>query len=103
MRLMNAVLDSFRRRQLASAAVLVAVLVLGALVLGALYSPAVPLAEQLRARADQGDAEAQFFLGLMHGQGLSGIPQDDHEAVRWYRLAADPGLRRRADQPGGNV
>ena len=41
-------------------------------------------------RADQGDAGAQWNLGLSYATGL-GIPQDDAEAVRWYRLAADQG------------
>jgi hypothetical protein len=43
-----------------------------------------------RARAEQGDARAQFNLGLMYDTG-EGVPQDDAEAVRWYRLAADQG------------
>ena len=40
--------------------------------------------------ADQGHAGAQFFLGLMYGNG-EGVVEDDAEAVRWYRLAADQG------------
>ena len=43
-----------------------------------------------RLAADQGDAGAQWNLGLSYATGL-GIPQDDAEAVRWYRLAADQG------------
>jgi hypothetical protein len=39
-----------------------------------------------RPLAKQGDAEVQFNLGLMYEQGL-GVPQDDKEAVKWYRLA----------------
>ena len=38
----------------------------------------------------RGDAEAQYNLGIMYAQGL-GVPQDDAEAVRWYRLAAAQG------------
>ena len=41
-------------------------------------------------RADQGYAGAQNNLGLMYDNG-EGVPQDDAEAVRWYRLAADQG------------
>ena len=41
--------------------------------------------------AEQGDATAQFNLGLMYDTG-EGIPQNDTEAVRWYRLAAEQGL-----------
>ncbi len=40
--------------------------------------------------AGQGHAEAQFSLGLKYG--IEGdIPEDDAEAVRWYRLAAEQG------------
>jgi len=45
---------------------------------------------QLRALAEQGDAVAQYNLGLMSASGR-GVPEDDVEAVRWYRLAADQG------------
>jgi TPR repeat protein len=43
-----------------------------------------------RARAEAGDADAQFSLGVMYRTGR-GVPQDDAEAVRWWRLAADQG------------
>ena len=46
---------------------------------------------ELRALAEQGDADAQYIRGLMYATGL-GVPQDDAEAVRWYRLAAEQGL-----------
>ena len=48
-----------------------------------------PLDEVL-AKADQGYAAAQFNLGVRYDEG-EGVPQDDEEAVRWYRLAADQG------------
>jgi uncharacterized protein len=44
-----------------------------------------------RPLADQGDATAQYNLGVMYGKG-QGVPQDDAEAVKWYRKAADQGL-----------
>ena len=44
-----------------------------------------------RRAADQGDADAQFKLGVMYSEGR-GVPQDDAEAVNWYRLAAEQGL-----------
>ncbi len=47
--------------------------------------------EELRARAEQGDAEAQFSLGINYEYGLGGVPQDQAEAVRWIRLAAEQG------------
>jgi TPR repeat protein len=40
--------------------------------------------------AEQGDARAQFKLGWMYERGL-GVPQDNAEAVRWYRAAAEQG------------
>ena len=46
--------------------------------------------DELRALAEQGDATAQFDLGFMYSNGL-GVPEDDTEAVRWFRLAADQG------------
>ena len=47
--------------------------------------------DQLRLKAEQGDAEAQFNLGYMYTEGL-GVPLDNQEAVRWYRLAAEQGF-----------
>ncbi len=46
--------------------------------------------KEWRPLAEQGDAGAQFFLGLMYTNGL-GVPQDYAEAAKWYRLAADGG------------
>lgn len=44
--------------------------------------------------ADNGDAEAQFLLGLLYGNDHDPIPQDDTEAARWLRLAATQGHTR---------
>ena len=38
----------------------------------------------------QGDASAQYSLGVMYEVG-KGVPQDYAEAVKWYRLAAEQG------------
>ena len=46
--------------------------------------------ESLRQRAEQGDANSQYDLGYMYSNG-EGVPRDDVEAVKWYRLAADQG------------
>ena len=43
-----------------------------------------------RPLAAQGNALAQYNLGLMYGNGR-GVVQDHKEAVKWYRLAADQG------------
>ena len=68
-----------------------AVAVLVALAAGAPVQAQTPGIDALRARAEQGDAAAQFDLGVMYANGY-GVQQDYAEAVRWYRLAADQGL-----------
>ena len=46
--------------------------------------------DSLKAAAEQGDATAQFNLGYMYDTG-EGVPENDAEAVRWYRMAAEQG------------
>ena len=46
----------------------------------------------LQPLAEQGDAKAQKYLGLMYEKGL-GVPQDGAEAVKWYPKAAEQGHR----------
>ena len=46
--------------------------------------------QKWRPLAEQGDAEAQKYLGNMYRRG-DGVPQDYQEAVRLYRLAAEQG------------
>ena len=43
--------------------------------------------------AEQGDASAQFNLGMMYDKG-EGVKQDDVEAVKWYRQAAEQGYAK---------
>ena len=43
-----------------------------------------------RPLAEQGDASAQYSLGVMYTNG-HGVVQDYQEAVKWYRLAAEQG------------
>jgi hypothetical protein len=45
---------------------------------------------QLRASAEQGNAKAQNNLGFLYEVGQD-VPQDDGEAVKWYRKAAEQG------------
>ena len=45
---------------------------------------------ETQQRADQGNAEAQFSLGLMYATG-DGVSQDITQAVVWWRKAADQG------------
>jgi len=42
----------------------------------------------LKERAEKGDAQAQYQLGLMYAEG-QGVARDEAEAVRWYRKAAE--------------
>ncbi len=47
--------------------------------------------EEAKVKAEQGDAAAQFNLGVMYSFG-DGVLQDDKEAVRWYRKSAEQGV-----------
>lgn len=44
----------------------------------------------LLAAAQEGNAEAQYKVGLRYALG-DGVPQDDQQAIPWYQLAADQG------------
>ena len=46
--------------------------------------------EQIRAKAEQGDAAAQFNLGVIYYEGR-GVQQDYNQAAAWYRKAAEHG------------
>jgi TPR repeat protein len=46
--------------------------------------------EKTKLLAEQGDAIAQSNLGYMY-YGGRGVPENDAEAVTWYRLAAEQG------------
>ena len=41
--------------------------------------------------AEQGGAMAQAMIGSMYDEGM-GVPQNDAEAVKWYRRAAEQGI-----------
>ncbi len=71
------------------AAVVVALGLAGSLPAQAQTPPDEAIAD-VRVRAEQGDANAQHGLGLMYATGL-GVPQDDAEAMRWFRLVAEQG------------
>ena len=49
-----------------------------------------PVDKQILENAMQGDPLAQYTLGVMYDRGLS-VMQNYHEAVRWYRAAAEQG------------
>ena len=48
--------------------------------------------QELKKAAEQGHAKAQFNLAQIYSNVVGrGVPQDDKEAVKWYRLAAEQG------------
>ena len=53
---------------------------------GGAESTLVDFYDSIRKAAEQGDATAQFNLGVMYANG-EGVAEDEREAVRWYRLA----------------
>ena len=53
-------------------------------------NPSAQELADLSALAEAGATEAQYSLGVKYDTG-EGVPQDDAEAVRWYRLAAEQG------------
>ena len=46
--------------------------------------------DETMAAAKQGEAYAQYNLGVMYAMG-EGVPENDVEAVKWYRKAAVQG------------
>ena len=46
---------------------------------------------ELLHAAEQGDANAQFILGVLYRDG-DGVPKDTTEAAKWFRKAADQGI-----------
>ena len=71
---------------------LVASLVLCALIFGVAVVLAVDEDDvaELRQAAQQGNASAQYALGIAYATG-KGVPQEDAQALVWYRRAAEQG------------
>lgn len=66
-------------------------LLLGILVAASALSQAVTMSvPELKARAEGGEAAAQFELGVRYHEG-QGVPKDYAEAMRWFHKAADQG------------
>lgn len=55
-------------------------------------SAAEPISE-LRAKAEAGDALAQFYLGIRYLDG-QGVVKDEVESAKWFRKAAEQGFAR---------
>ena len=71
--------------------------ILALLVVAACWGPTLqandwknaPISEVQKA-AEQGDADAQFMLGISYVQG-KGVAQGDKQAATWFRKAAEQG------------
>ena len=57
--------------------------------------------DELRARAEQGDADAQTNLALMYANG-TGVPQDDVQAYIWFSLSASRSSGEARDRAANN-
>jgi TPR repeat protein len=55
--------------------------------------------KEFQASATLGDAESQYFLGLMYDKG-QGVAEDKAEAMTWYRKAADQGYAKAQSSMG---
>ncbi len=55
------------------------------------YSTPLTVFEESKTKAEQGDATAQFNLGVCYAYG-DGVSEDQVEAVKWYRKAAEQGI-----------
>ncbi len=62
-------------------------------------TPKAKAIRELRLLAEQGDADAQFNLGIMYGDGR-GVAQDYAEALQWYRKAAEQGYAKAQNNLG---
>ena len=60
------------------------------LVLPACSQEELLLTSSLGTAAEQGDAEAQSFLGVLYKEGW-GVPQNYDEALHWFQAAAEQG------------
>ena len=65
------------------------ILILTALL--AFQSAAASEFDEMKALAEQGMSYAQFNLGTMYDFG-EGVPENDAEAVKWYRKAGEQGI-----------
>ena len=47
--------------------------------------------EELKMKADLGDAQSQWALGVCYREGIEGATQDDKLAVHWFMKSAEQG------------
>ena len=77
-------------RVIAVAAVLVGIGTLFSITHLDAQTPGEVRAQDLRVRADQGNAVAEYTLGLMYANGR-GVEQDYEKATELFKLAAEEG------------
>jgi TPR repeat protein len=68
-------------------------LLIGALLAPYIYAQSSPDAQTFQSDAAQGNAKAQYNLGLCYYEG-KGVSRSDSEAVFWWHKAAEQGLDR---------
>ena len=68
--------------------IMVALLSLG--LAQAVWADNMPDFQKTLQAAKQGNVDAQYNLGVMYAIGQD-VPQDDAQAVQWYRQAAEQG------------
>ncbi len=56
--------------------------------------------DEIRTKAEAGEAESELLLGVRYDQGGEGVAKDQVEAVKWYRKAAEQNLARAQEQLG---
>ena len=54
----------------------------------------------IQERAEAGDADAQYNMGMMYDNGDE-VPQDKDEAMKWMRKAAEKGNAKAQNNLGG--
>ncbi len=48
--------------------------------------------QQIREKADKGDAYSQYLMGYSYNKGINGATQDLSQARSWFKRAADNGF-----------
>ena len=79
-----------RRRIVFSVVALIAVLATPSTTTPSEFKDEAEAVRWYRMAAEQGDASAQYNLGIRYDNGR-GVLKDEAEAVRWYRMAAEQG------------
>jgi hypothetical protein len=67
-----------------------AIIAAGSVLTGLGHAQEMTNFQRTRRLAEQGEASAQYKLGFWYANGY-GVPENDAEAAKWYRLAAEQG------------